>query len=341
MKKTGCLVVAAVLTLFVGGGAGYAQQAGRGVPAPVPSASAAPTSISDVIDDEPVAFMAEQDPADVLDEEMDQAVRGARPQPVAPDQPVDQDMANVPAARGADAQMGDDFYCGQRRLGTWFYCDKPPAPDPAKPQRQVRPQMSASARVKAVTRKLEELRDRAILDPSEENVTAYIAYQNLQSQRASTLADAWERALIRHPELDYNQQRPISTLGKQVWSQQRETEIRQTMLGLNQRYGIFFFYSSNCPACDAVGPVLASLRDNYGWSVVGVTKDYSSEMFPGSMLESGQRQRMGLPGTITPAIALYDTVEKRAFLIGSGVLSADEIIDRIFMLTQRKVGEDY
>ncbi|MDE2441757.1 MAG: conjugal transfer protein TraF [Betaproteobacteria bacterium] len=339
MKKTGLLVGAAVATLVLGGGAVFAQQAGRPAAVPAQGATGAPGSISDVIaDDAPVTFMGQQDPADVLDEDPAPA-SGAQPQAPASNDPNGTDMSHVPAARGAQAQTGDDFYCAQRRLGTWFYCDKPPAPD--KPAQGAGPQLSASARVKAVTRKLEELRDRAILEPTEENVTAYIEYQNQQSQRASTLADAWERALIRHPELDYNQQRPISTLGKQVWSQQREAEVRQTMLGLNQRYGIFFFYSSNCPACDAVGPVLASLRDNYGWSVVGVTKDFSSELFPSSMLESGQRQRMGLPGTITPAIALYDTVEHRAFLIGSGVLAADEIIDRIFLLTQRKVGEDY
>src|SRR3546814_12739153 len=55
---------------------------------------------------------------------------------------------------GADFERGegnDDFYCGERRLGQWFYCSKPKprlqnAPDFPPPER------SAVGRPAAVTR---------------------------------------------------------------------------------------------------------------------------------------------------------------------------------------------
>lgn len=246
----------------------------------------------------------------------------------------------------SEVQFGDDFYCAERRLGAWFYCEKPKAEEVEKAKQrnaaQV-PEMSASDKVKAITRKLDELRDKAILEPTPENVISYIQYQNAQSDRASKFADVWERSLISNPELDYNQQRPVSTLGKQVWTSERKATLDRTMAQLKDRYGVFYFYSGqDCASCDVQAPIISSLRDNYGLTVMGITSDgFAHPLFPQSMADQGQRERMGLPGDINPTVALYDTLAKRSILIGSGILSSDEIVNRIFLLTQTQPGEDY
>ena len=54
----------------------------------------------------------------------------------------------------------------------------------------------------------------------------------------------------------------------------------------------------------------------------------------------GQRERMGVP-LATPALVLFDTVTRKTVPIGFGVMSADEIMERIFMLTNTKPGEDF
>ena len=43
----------------------------------------------------------------------------------------------------------------------------------------------------------------------------------------------------------------------------------------------------------------------------------------------------------TPAVVLFDTVTKRAVPIGYGVIAADELMDRIYILTQTRPGSDY
>src|SRR3546814_10479749 len=51
-----------------------------------------------------------------------------------------------------------DFYCGARKLGTWFYCDKPkPRPNPNAPPP---PSTAASERLAAIAKELDELKDR-------------------------------------------------------------------------------------------------------------------------------------------------------------------------------------
>jgi conjugal transfer pilus assembly protein TraF len=263
------------------------------------------------------------------------------------DGPPSSSIADIPSSpvggsQAGDYQLGDDFYCAQRRLGSWFYCEKPKVEE----SRKVAPpesSMSSSEKVKAITRRLDELRDTAILEPTTENLVSYIAYQNAQSDRASKFADVWERSLISHPELDYSLQRPVSTLGKQVWTEERKGTLDRTMAQLKDRYGVFFFYSGqDCASCDIQAPIIASLRDNYGLTVKGITSDgFAHPLFPNSLPDQGQREGMGLPGNINPTFALYDTLAKRSILIGSGILSSDEIVNRIFLLTQTKPGEDY
>ena len=91
-------------------------------------------------------------------------------------------------------QQGDDFYCRERKLGTWFYCEKPKdAPDSAKPE--AAPAIPAAAQLKAIGEHLEELKARAILQPTTESVSEYISFQRAQLDRASNFADVWRRAI--------------------------------------------------------------------------------------------------------------------------------------------------
>ena len=236
---------------------------------------------------------------------------------------------------------GDDFYCGERRLGQWFYCTKPKPPETAKAQPQTSEQ-SAAERLDAITRQLDELKARAILDPSEENVIAYVRFQREQLDRASTFSDTWQRALWQNPDIDYTLQRPVNTVAKRAWLDNRKADRDQVLTNLGPRYGLFYFYAQSCGACEVFSPILRSVADGHRMAVMAVSMDGGpSRDFPNYVVDSGQRARMGIPGNETPALVLFDTATKRTIPVGYGILSADEIMDRIFMLTNTKPGQDF
>ncbi|WP_120694213.1 conjugal transfer protein TraF [Sphingopyxis terrae] len=235
----------------------------------------------------------------------------------------------------------DDFYCGERKLGQWFYCTKPKPADQATTAPPVR-QESAAERIAAITKQLDELKARAILEPTEANVIAYVRFQREQLDRASTFSDTWQRALWQNPELDYTLQRPVTTVGKRLWLDNRKADRDAVLTNLGQRYGLFYFYAQRCGACEVFAPILRSVTDSHRLTVMAVSMDGGpSKDFPNYVVDSGQRARMGVPGNETPALVLFDTQTKRTIPVGYGVLSADEIMDRIFMLTNTKVGSDY
>ena len=249
----------------------------------------------------------------------------------------------VPAIAADDgpavSEGEDDFYCRERKLGQWFYCERP-KPKPSE-QKAAEPAQSASERMAAIAKQLDELKARAILEPSEENVIAYVRFQREQLDRASTFSDTWQRALWQNPDIDYTLQRPVSTVAKRAWTDNRTSDRSQVLSHLGQRYGMFYFFAQSCGACEIFAPILRSVAESHGLAVMAVSTDGGpSKDFPNYVVDSGQRARMGVPNA-TPALVLFDTATRKTVPIGFGILSADEIMDRIFMLTNTKVGSDY
>ena len=256
---------------------------------------------------------------------------------------VDAAAAPPPAAESSiygQEGPGADLYC-RRNLGSWFYCDRAKA-RPRTAAATPRPPLSADAQLKAIGHQLDELKARAILEPTEANVLAYVRYQREQLDRSSTFADVWQRALWQNPDVDYTLQRPVSTIGKRAWLDNRSADRQAAMARLSQRYGVFYFYAQSCGACEIQSPILKSVGDSNHLSIVAVSMDGGpNRVFPNYVVDSGQRERMGLPGKATPALVLFDTVTRRPIPIGTGLMAADEIVDRIFVLTNTKPGSDF
>ena len=132
-------------------------------------------------------------------------------------------------------------------------------------------------------------------------------------------------------------------MGKRAWLDQRKSDRDIILAQLSQRYGVFYFYSSSCGACDIFSPILKAVSDKYGLSVLAVSMDGGpSAVFPNYMVDSGQYARLGLGDQRqVPALVLFDTMTRQPMPIGYGILSQDEIVDRVFQLTQVEAGGDY
>lgn len=87
---------------------------------------------------------------------------------------------------------------------------------------------------------------------------------------------------------------------------------------------------------------MKGVADRYGMTVMAVSVDGGpSEVFPRYLVDTGQFQAMGMGGKQVPALVLYDTVTKQPMPIGYGVMAADEVMDRIFTLTNVEPGKDF
>jgi len=230
-------------------------------------------------------------------------------------------------------------------LGWHFYCDpaKEPAAPEAKPELMLPPVPDSRTQIKSIRDKLDDLKATAILDPTPQNLIAYINFQREQLDRASTFSDQWRRVIWQNPEMDYDLIRPTGSLAKRAWSDERKQIAATTLANLNNRYGVFYFFKGNdCPQCQAFETALKPFTDKHGLHVMAITlDDIPSPTFPASIPDSGQAARLGITGEHLPAIALFDTATSQVIPVGFGALAADELERRIYILTQVEVGNDY
>ena len=257
--------------------------------------------------------------------------------------------ASVWMALGAPAAAEWRSWCeasgSGAALGWHFYCDRgdeavedppPPVAAPAPPAG------TASERIEALRRALDEARAQAVLDPTPEHVAAYLRLQRDTLQRAAVFSDVFRRTVWATPALDYTLTRPVGALAKRLWSDERRTERDAALRQLSERYGLIYLGDPACAACRVAGPLLRAFSLRHGLEVLAVSMTGGPlEGWPEAVADNGRAARLGLAGGPLPAVALFDTATQRVLPVGFGVLAEDQLAERIFVLTQRETGSDY
>jgi conjugal transfer pilus assembly protein TraF len=123
---------------------------------------------------------------------------------------------DAPAARNDTIEQDrpDEFYCGERRLGQWFYCAKPKPMDNAKPATPVEADR-ATDRIAAIAKQLDELK-AGRSSSRRKRTSSPMSASSASSSIARRPSRTPGSALWQNPDLDYTLQRPVSTVGKRV-----------------------------------------------------------------------------------------------------------------------------
>ena len=254
---------------------------------------------------------------------------------------------------GAEAREWRAWCADGFALGWHFYCDRaeetaksePPADAEAPaetPAAEEPPPGSATAHVAALRRILGEARARAVLEPSEANVAAYLHLQRAALDRAATFSDAVRRTVWAEPALDYTLRRPVGALAKHLWADTRRVEREGVLRRLGERYGLIYLGDAGCAACRVFGPLLRAFALRHGLDVLAVSRGGGPlEGWPEAVADGGRAAALGLEGVPLPALVLYDTRTKRVRPVAFGVVAEDQLAERLFVLTAREIGHDY
>lgn len=241
--------------------------------------------------------------------------------------------------------QADTSYCTTNQLGWHFHCDTPEEPkrplkEKVSPQEAV-PKKTARQQLDDFNFKLEELKAAAVLNPSPDNIKAYILQHQRVLNMGSDFADGWRRVLWENPDIDYLNTHPISSAGKEVWKEQKKEAQEETVKALNDRFGVFFFYLSSCPVCHKYGPILKDFSNRFNITIQAVRLDSGANLpsWPDTWVDAGQWDAMGLTGQQVPMTVLFDKKTKKVTKIGVGVMSHDQLLNRIFILTKTEVGD--
>jgi conjugal transfer pilus assembly protein TraF len=213
--------------------------------------------------------------------------------------------------------------------------EQPPAPLPP-PKRPIRELTTT----KEIREELERLKDQAVINPTKDNVRTYLDAQRYVMEKSSTFADVARRVVWETAELDYSLRRPTNALAIDAFKSERRGTRDQAIARLAKESGLFFFFRSDCPYCHQLAPILKYLQDVHGIEVFAVSLDGGRlPQFPNAYPDNGISRVLEV--TQVPALFLSSKTERRVQPIGYGLLAADEILERMYVLTQLKPGEDF
>jgi conjugal transfer pilus assembly protein TraF len=267
-------------------------------------------------------------------------------------------------------------YCA-RDLGAWFYCDRvietpqatlAPADDPPKNPAQDQ----ALAAFEAFKTDLDSASKLAVWDPTPENVERFFRLQQLALNQSSLFSDEYRRLVWAKPELDYSLKRPVSELGKRDWTETRAADRELFLKRISGGVGLFYVFRGNCGPCRVFSPIIHDFANRYALEVRGVSVDGSANpAIATSFVDRGQLRSWGIDNPTTPSVLLFQNssldpqtgeVRKQAVrlsddrvvevapclkprgcltYVGAGVMSQEDIVERIYVMLATKPGEDY
>jgi conjugal transfer pilus assembly protein TraF len=221
-----------------------------------------------------------------------------------------------------------------------WYPPEPAATPVPPPAPAARPPIRSLTTIRAIREELERLRDEAVMHPSPDNVRTYLDAQQFVMGKGSTFADVARRVVWAHAELDYGLQRPTQALAIDAFRSSRREAREQVVARLARDHGLFFLFRGDCPYCHRLAPILRGLEAQYGLEVFAVSLDGGTlPEYPRPHPDNGIARVLGVAQV--PAIFLGSKTERRVQALGHGVLSAEEILERLYVLTQRPPGEDF
>jgi conjugal transfer pilus assembly protein TraF len=250
--------------------------------------------------------------------------------------------AEIQATAALQDEAAAQKYWAARERG-WFWYQMPP-PEPKKPKATppsaakahaapVRP--AALIEFDALQKRVEELRNIAIIRPTERNIRNYLAVQAEVIDKASVFADVAQRVIWANPEFDYTVTgRPVNAKALEVFDRDQINAREGTATTLAKDHALFFFFRSDCPYCHQFGPYLKEFETKFGLAVVPISVDGGPlpPAFPNPKIDNGIARTLDVREV--PALFLVEPGSGKIVPIGYGVLSESELLERLQVVSQ-------
>lgn len=175
------------------------------------------------------------------------------------------------------------------------------------------------------------LLDRAMNNPTEENVRAYKYAERMMLDMASNYADMSQKVVQNDPMLDASVRFPISSMARTSALYQIDKAKEAIIQDLASKGGIWYFFDTKCRFCESQFKAIKLLEEKYGIETRYISLDGGvfQDMDRRKVLfdDGGERARM-LGIQLTPATVLVLPPDRSA-LVSHGASSLDTLEEKL------------
>lgn len=271
----------------------------------------------------------------------------------------------IAAESQEEVKTSGDVYAGGKSFQKekdqgWFWKKDPPPPvqealktpneiiEPEKENKQDNqqpasvPSESISSNAKAgpppfsvvwFRENIQKLRDRAIDEPTPENVRAYLLAQRIMLDKASRYKDMAQLISITDPLIDETGRRSTSSFGSLSQSLSAEDKEREVTKEIGRKAGVFFFFKGEgCSICSKQASIMQTFNYMSGIPIIPISvdgNDLPGNPFPNVRIDNGQAKKLQIRNVPAIALAIPPNTTR---IISFGPISADQLAKRTVLV---------
>lgn len=256
------------------------------------------------------------------------------------------------------SEAGVASFFGDRARGWHWYetvpdtkeLDDEDVPKPARiNEKQNHRPKTPSDLIKAYREELENRLHAAWVYPTPQNIKAYQTMQKDMMDRSKVFSNLWLQTVFQNPELDHTLVSPVNQRGRHLQIDLEKNRTFDVIKGLSQTWGLFFFFSEDCPYCHQFAPTVKKFASSYQWEVIAIrvggdgaaaardrgrreqpSQDGIRKFFPNVQSDNGLFQSWGIK--VLPSLFAVNPKSQEAIPIAYGLTSLDEMENRIMTL---------
>ncbi len=204
------------------------------------------------------------------------------------------------------------------------------------PNTPLKPKTSTEL-VKAYRQELERRLTEAWVNPTPQNLKAYQDMQKDMMTRSQRFSNTWMQVVYENPSLDHTIVAPVNQKARHVYLDEEKKHNLETIKALSQSYGLFFFFSGDCPYCHQFAPIVKKFSETYGWEVIAISQNGESlKEFPDVQSDNGLLAAWKVE--VLPSLYAVNPNTGHVLPIAFGLTSLDQMEERIMTLVQKKSG---
>lgn len=234
-------------------------------------------------------------------------------------------------------QIGQPFYQGKEEGWFWYKDPKdPPMQEPPKPvppvPALVKPKASEPLSVEWLRQQMPVLLDRAVDNPTRENVEAYLYAQRLAMDKSQRFAEMSQRVVYSDPFLDENNRVPIASFAKSSFLNGIDQAAEASLKHLATVAGLWVFFDSRCQHCRVHAETVEAMRKKHGFVVKYISLDGKGlPNIPAWVPDLGQSGTLNV--RMTPTTVLV-APPNHFLVVSQGMMAQTQLEERMLVAAE-------
>lgn len=248
-------------------------------------------------------------------------------------------VSNTSVTSGEMSEPPAGRFVERKGEGWYWYQDpkdapkKKPKPKPEPPKAADKPKPKTEPfSVEWLRTNIPLLLDKAIDNPSKENLEAFYYAQRVMMDKAQVYSEKARQVVAADPFLDENNRVPFSSYSKSMFLNQITDNTDEAIRALAKIGGLWVFFDSRCMHCRSQTHTAKLIADKYGFPVKYISMD--GKGLPGTdgfVKDNGTAALLNV--TITPT-TVFVVPPNNYYVISQGSMARDMIVDRLMIAAE-------